>query len=267
MLRKGIEDEITDWLAREVENRGSDGGLIGLSGGIDSTTVAALAKKALGDDCLGILLPAEGTTEKDNEYARMAAESIEIDTMMADLEDINAHLKNFLHGLDLDSVHREYYPETALKASECAREMCEKTMQTRLRMITLYYIGECKNYAVLGTSNKSELLTGYFTRYGDAAADLSPLKHLMKTEVWELAERLEVPREIIDRPPTGGLQSGEERVSDAEEVGLDYRTFDEIYLAIENGKDLRQFDLEDVNRAVELMAEASNNLDIPGFKK
>ncbi len=267
MLREGIEDEIASWIKKQVEDRGSDGALIGLSGGIDSATVAALAKNGLGEECLGVLLPAEGTTEKDNEYARMVADTVGIDTVTLDLTDLNMEVKELFHSLDIKRVQRECYPETALRTDEGPKEMSEKTMQPRLRMMALYYIAECKNYAVLGGSNKSELLTGYFTRYGDGAADLCPLWDLLKTEVWELAERLDVPDEVINRPPTGGLQSDGDRVKDAEEVGLDYETFDEIYVALEEGGDLSRFDIEDVNRAVELMAEASNNLDIPGFEK
>ncbi len=263
MLRDGIENEIIAWMQRKVEERGADGAVVGLSGGIDSSTTAVLTKKAFGDNCLGVMLPASGTVGKDMKYSKVIAEKFDIDTITLNLEDVNNQLEETFHSADIEKVDRNYYPQTCINTPDCA----EQNIQTRMRMMALYYIAECKNYVVMGTNNKSEIISGYFTLYGDGGTDMRPLGDLTKTEVWELAGKIGVPEDIIDRPPTGGLQGGEEGATDEEEFGIDYRTFDKIYEALDNGGDLSQFDIEKVNRVNEILAKAKNKAKVPTFKK
>ncbi len=266
MLRQGIEDEIVDWMKRQAEKRNCEGGVFGLSGGVDSSTIAPLARRAFGSDALGVMLPASGTSCEDMEYAQLAADSCNLDTLTLDLSDANEVLQHTFSSLDLSKTTREYYPQTAIQNAG-SPDLGSQNIQTRLRMMTLYYIAECKNYLVVGPTNKSEILTGYLTVYGDAGTDIRPLGDLLKTEVWELAEKLNVPREIIKRPPTGAMGEGENRVTDAEEFGLDYETFDKIYLDLQNGSDLSNYDMEKVNRVVEIIAHAQNKLEVPCFQK
>ena len=261
MLREGIAEEIIAWMQRRVEERDCEGAVVGLSGGIDSSTTAVLTKKAFGDNCLGVMLPASGTVSKDMEYSQMLAEKFDINTITLNMGEVNDQLEETFHSLDIEKVDRGCYPQTAIDTPDCA----EQNIKTRMRMMALYYIAECKNYVVMGTNNKSEVISGYFTKYGDGGTDMRPLGDLLKTEVWELAGRLGVPQEIIDRPPTGGLQGGEEGATDAEEFGVDYETFDEIYLALENGEDLSQYDINKVNRVVEILATAKNKSKVPVF--
>ena len=265
MLREGIADEIVEWMRREADRRDCDGGVFGLSGGVDSAVVAQLAAEAFGDDALGVMLPASGSSGEDEEYADLAASACDLDTIKLDLTGANDVLQSTFSGLDIERVRREYYPQTALKNSG-GSDLRLQNIQTRLRMMALYYIAESKNYMVIGPTNKSEILTGYVTLYGDAGSDIRPLGDLLKLEVWELAERLGVPRSIIERPPTGAMDSGEDRVTDEEEFGLDYETFDRIYLAIEQGEDISRFDTDDLNRAVEIIAGARNKLQTPTFR-
>lgn len=264
MLREGIVDEIVDWMRREAEKRDCAGGVFGLSGGVDSAAAAQLAVRAFGDDALGVMLPASGSSGEDEEYARLAASACDLDTITLDLTEANNFLQTTFSKLDIEKVEQEYYPQTALKNAG-GSDLSSQNIQTRLRMMALYYVAESKNYLVVGPTNKSEILTGYVTLYGDAGSDLRPLGDLLKIEVWELAERLGVPREIIERPPTGAMDSGEDRVTDEEEFGLDYETFDRIYLALEQGGDLSRFDADDLNRAVEIIAGARNKLQVPTF--
>ncbi len=263
MLREGIEDEIVDWIQRKVAARDCDGAVVGLSGGIDSSTTAVLTQRAFGDNCLGVMLPASGTVSKDMEYSQMLAEEFDINTLTLNLKDVNDQIEKTFHSLDIEKVDRGCYPQTAIDTPDCA----DQNIQTRMRMMALYYVAESKNYVVMGTNNKSEIISGYFTLYGDGGTDLRPLGDLLKTEVWELAERIGVPDEIINRPPTGGLQGGEEGATDAEEFGLDYETFDQIYLALQKGEDLTQFDFDKVNRVVEILAAAKNKSEVPAFPK
>lgn len=261
MLKEGIEAEVIEWMQKRVEDRNADGALVGLSGGIDSSTTAALTKKAFGDESLGVLLPASGTITKDVEYANMLADAFDLDTIKVNMEEVNEVIKKNFQNIDVEKTERDYWPQTKIPTPNPA----EQNIQTRLRMMTLYYIAEKKNYVVMGTSNKSEIMAGYYTLYGDGATDMRPLGEFTKTQVWELADRIGVPQEIIDRPPTGGCR-GDESDRDEKEFGIDYRTFDAIYETIENGGDLSKFDIENVNRTVELISAAENKSEIPTFK-
>ena len=98
-------------------------------------------------------------------------------------------------------------------------------LMARTRMILLYAHANSRNYLVLGTSNKSEFLTGYFTKWGDGASDYAPLINLYKTEVWEVAKRIGVPEKIISKKPSAGLWEGQ---SDEDELGISYKLLDEI---------------------------------------
>ena len=98
-------------------------------------------------------------------------------------------------------------------------------LMARTRMILLYAHANSRNYLVLGTSNKSEFLTGYFTKWGDGASDYAPLINLYKTEVWKIAKVLGVPERIINKKPSAGLWEGQ---SDEDELGITYRQLDEI---------------------------------------
>jgi len=98
-------------------------------------------------------------------------------------------------------------------------------IMARTRMVLLYAHANAKNYLVLGTSNRSEFLTGYFTKWGDGASDYAPLINLYKTEVWEVAKLVGVPERIIEKKPTAGLWEGQ---TDEDELGISYRLLDEI---------------------------------------
>jgi NAD+ synthase len=102
-------------------------------------------------------------------------------------------------------------------------KLASANMKSRLRMVTLYAIGQSMNYLVCGAINKSELMIGYFTKYGDSGSDLLPIADLLKHEVYELALYLDIPKEITTKPPSGGLWSGQ---TDENEIGLPYSVID-----------------------------------------
>jgi NAD+ synthase len=106
-------------------------------------------------------------------------------------------------------------------------------IKPRLRMTTLYYLAQSRNYLVLGSGNRTELAVGYFTKYGDGGVDLLPLGGLYKTQVWDLARELGVPLEVIERPPTAGLWPGQ---TDEGEMGITYDALDATLAAIESGE-------------------------------
>ena len=261
MIDEDLSKDIQEWMKKEVEKRNADGVIVGLSGGIDSSVVGALAKKAFGDNVLGVMLPANGTINKDVEYARKLADKFDIETLKVNMKEINGPLEKRLQSIDIEKTEREHWPQTKIPTPDPA----EQNIQTRLRMMTLYYIAEKKNYVVMGTSNKSEILTGYYTLHGDGATDMRPIGDLTKTQVWELAEVIGVPEEIINRPPTGGCR-GDESDRDEKEFGISYEDFDKIYESINNNDDLSKFDEGDVKRVKELIDAAKEKSHTPTYE-
>lgn len=186
------------------------GGVIGLSGGIDSTVVAHLAVNAVGKQrVVGVCLP-----YRDQEYqaAARVAEALGMECLV----------KNIAPAVDANvAVNPELYDTQLQKGNLMARE----------RMITLYAIAGKNKMIVLGTTNKTEFELGYFTKWGDGGVDIEPIADLYKTEVWEIAEYLGVPKDYIEKTPTAGLWQGQ---TDEQELGIEYRTIDMI-LRGENG--------------------------------
>ncbi len=120
-------------------------------------------------------------------------------------------------------------------------------------MVTLYYLAAHFGYLVVGTSNRSELATGYFTKYGDGGVDIEPLGNLTKRQVRQLAAHLRVPQEIIDKPPTAGLWPGQ---TDEDELGISYDELDDFLLNGKAGDDVRA-------RIETMMAGSRHKLSVP----
>ncbi|RLF85432.1 NAD(+) synthetase, partial [Thermococci archaeon] len=117
-------------------------------------------------------------------------------------------------------------------------------IMSRTRMILLYAHANSKNYLVLGTSNRSEFLTGYFTKWGDSASDYAPLINLYKTEVWNIARILGVPNEIINKKPSAGLWEGQ---TDEKDLGITYKLLDEILYRLVDLKMKKEKIAKDLN--------------------
>ncbi len=208
-----LSQEISDWIKRQVRDANKKGIVLGLSGGIDSAVVAVLSRKALGDNVLGLILPCENH-KRDEELALKLAKKFQIKVQKAELIGVYKKFCEICPG----TVH-----------------IAKANLKPRLRMATLYYFANAMDYLVAGTGNKSELMIGYFTKYGDGGCDILPLGNLFKTEVRKLAEELGIPREIIKRPPTAGLWDGQ---TDESEIGLSYEELDRCLEAIEEKRDL-----------------------------
>jgi NAD+ synthase len=207
-----LPDRIANWLREHLATAGSEGFVFGLSGGVDSATVAALAVRAVGAErTLGALLPCHSQTE-DARLGQLVADTFGIPTATVDL--------SFAY----DALVAELPPSDSRLAAA--------NIKPRLRMIAWYYLSNARNYLVLGAGNKTELTVGYFTKWGDGGADLLPLGDLYKAQVWELARELGVPQEVVERPPTAGLWPGQ---TDEGEMGITYRELDRVLAAIEVG--------------------------------
>jgi len=198
---------LTDWIKTEVEASGGSGAVFGLSGGVDSAVVAALAKRAFPHRSLGLIMPCH-SDPRDAEDALLVARHFGIATASVDLGPVFDAL------LDQLGLTSSGLPESKLA---CAN------IKPRLRMTSLYAFANQMDYRVLGTGNASELAVGYFTKYGDGGVDLLPLGSVTKTRVRELARRLDVPPRIIDKPPSAGLWTGQ---TDEGEMGVTYAALD-----------------------------------------
>jgi NAD+ synthase len=205
-----LADQITAWMRDILSAAGAQGFVIGLSGGVDSATTAALCKRASGDNVLGVWMPCHSVSE-DDVYSRLTAETLGIERITVDLCDT--------YDAFLDAL-----PE--------GTKMARANLKPRLRMSTVYYLAQANNYLVAGTGNKPELMVGFFTKYGDGGVDIEPLGELLKHEVRELARVLGVPQPIIDRAPSPGLWPGQ---TDEGEMGITYAEIDAILFAWDAG--------------------------------
>jgi len=199
-----VVEIITAFIREKVDEANARGVVIGISGGIDSATTAYLAARALGRDrVLGLIMPYY--QNRDVEDARLVCSSLGIDCREINIKPI---VDSFVAGLGFQPDRRSL-----------------GNVMARTRMVLLYAHANARNLLVLGTSNRSEFLTGYFTKWGDGASDYAPLINLYKTEVWEVAKLIGVPERIIEKKPTAGLWEGQ---TDEDELGISYRLLDEI---------------------------------------
>jgi len=130
--------------------------------------------------------------------------------------------------INLDKAFRSFIAALETSSDLAADNLAVANLKPRLRMAALYYLAARNNYLVVGTGNKSEIVTGFFTKYGDAGVDLEPMGDLVKTQVWELARHLQLPERIIEKRPTAGLWPGQ---TDEDELGFSYRQLDEYILS------------------------------------
>jgi len=198
-----------------VKKTNAKGAVLNLSGGIDSSTAVALASLTLGGDkVLALSLPEKETySPADIKHTKMLAEKFRFK----------------LETIDMTNILNGYYK--AIPEFDPDEKLCKGNIKARARMITLYYYANKQNRIVVGSSDKSETMMGYFTKWGDIAADISPLMDLYKTQVRQLAAYIGVPNAIIRKPPSPQLWPGQLA---EQELGLKYETLDLILLGLEN---------------------------------
>ena len=202
---------IEAFIAHSVGESGRRGVVLGLSGGVDSALVAKLCADALGPEkVLAMALP-DGKGGKDQKDAKKLAKSLGIEFRVVNIGPIAASMEKRLKASDADVVARG-------------------NLRARARMIVLYFLANTEDRVVMGTGNKSEILTSYFTKFGDGAADFLPIGDLYKTQVREMARHLGLPPSITEKVPTAGLWTGQ---TDEEELGISYDELDRILLGIE----------------------------------
>jgi len=198
-----------------VKKTKTKGAVVNLSGGIDSSTTTALTTLAIGGDkVLALSLPEEETQNPiDTKHTRMLAEKFGFS----------------LETIDITNLLEAYYE--SIPAFDPSDTLSKGNIKARARMICLYYYANRQNRIVVGSSDKSETMMGYFTKWGDIAADISPLMDLYKTQVRQLAAYIGVPAKIITKPSTPQLWPGQLA---EQELGIKYETLDLILFGLEN---------------------------------
>jgi NAD+ synthase len=225
-----LAQRLTSWIREQVEAVGLKGVVVGMSGGLDSSVTAILCKRASPQNVLGVIMPCY-SSETDLNHARLVAQKFDIPITTVTLDSVFNSLKKALPSEGF-----------ALKTQRLA----EANLKPRLRMLTLYYLANRLGYLVVGTSNRSELEVGYFTKYGDGGVDIEPLGNLTKSQVRGLARYLGIPEEIIKKPPSAGLWAGQ---TDEGEMGITYEELDR-YLAIGEAS-------EETKKRIETMSRSS----------
>jgi NAD+ synthase len=207
--------DIADWIDQQVMQASAQGLVVGLSGGVDSAVVARLCQMARPAQTVVAILPCH-SDPRDEQDANLLVNHFGLQAVRFDLAPTYDLLTGQLKTLTTQ------LPRSQVAAAESANVKARlplANLKPRLRMSVLYFIANSMNYLVAGTGNRSELTIGYFTKYGDGAADLLPIGRLLKSEVRELAVDLEIPQPIIDKPPSAGLWAGQ---IDEDEMGFRY---------------------------------------------
>jgi NAD+ synthase len=204
---------LTDWIRTEVRRSGFERGVVGVSGGVDSSLACALTAEALGpENVLAVRMPYKASSSESMEHAKQVIRALGV-------QDITVPITDMVEPLF------ERFPE--------ADQIRRGNVMARARMIILYDQSAAFGGLVVGTGNKTEILLGYTTLYGDAACALNPLGDLYKAQVRQLARTMGIPGVIIDKPPSADLWVGQ---TDEAELGFTYAEVDRLLLLLVDGR-------------------------------
>lgn len=204
---------VIKFISQATRKAGFDRVIVAASGGVDSSTTLTLATKALGPKNVLVALLPNKEINQDND-AELVIKKLKIPPGNVFEIEITEIVKSFL-----DQLGQPARRQAGLEPLRLGNLMA------RVRMIILYDLAKKQQALVCGTENKSEYLLGYFTRFGDEASDLEPIRHLYKTQIIQLAGYLGVPPKIIKKPPSAGLWKGQ---TDENELGFAYQDADQV---------------------------------------
>ncbi|MGB4305803.1 MAG: NAD(+) synthase [Coprothermobacter proteolyticus] len=256
---------IEQFLREALVSERKHGYVIGVSGGLDSAVVLKLLVRAVGkENVLGLILPDRDTEKKSTTLARSLLEQEKVPYKVISMTPLLRHLGVYkdmplfllpTRGLK-ESIVRRFCNDYTKKLNKPVffaqweepptqlpyfyEGIAYYRIKHRVRMATLYYYAEKNDYLLVGCTNLSERLIGFYVKYGDDVCDVAPIAHLYKTEVRQLSEYLSVPEDIRNRPPSPDLIPG---ITDEYSLGVNYETLDQILAGLEEGKtaeDLKQ---------------------------
>lgn len=206
-----VEQVLTSFIHSELNRHGFDHAVVGVSGGIDSAVACALSARALGpDNVLAVRMPYRESSEESLDHAQLLIDQLGVNNQTIP---ITAMVDGYLQQIDLPDKNRR------------------GNVMARARMIVLYDQSAATRSLVVGTGNKTEILLGYTTLYGDSASAVNPNGDLYKTQLRQLAAHLEIPQSILDKPPSADLWPGQ---TDEGELGFSYERVDQfLYLLVD----------------------------------
>ncbi|MGL6025462.1 MAG: NAD+ synthase [Cetobacterium sp.] len=238
-----VEKILVNFLKEEANKVGFSKVVLGLSGGIDSALVAYLAAKAFGpENVLGILMPYKTSSKESVEHARLVVQDLGIQSKLIEITPMVEPY--FQMNPDMDGLR---------KGNRMARE----------RMCILFDYSAKEKALVLGTSNKTEMLLGYSTQFGDAASAINAIGDLYKTQVWELSRYMGIPKELIDKKPSADLWEGQ---TDESELGFSYKLADEILISLIDEREKKK-DILDAGYSEEIVDKIIWKIKMSQYKR
>ncbi|MGL6065283.1 MAG: NAD+ synthase [Fusobacteriaceae bacterium] len=238
-----LENILVDFVKEEVTKLGFKKVVLGLSGGIDSAIVAYIAAKALGpENVLGIMMPYKSSSKESVEHAMLVVNDLKIKSKLIEIT-------------PMVDAYFSLEPEISnlRKGNKMARE----------RMTVLYDYSAKENALVLGTSNKTEILLGYSTQFGDSASAINPIGDLYKTHIWELSRYMKIPKELIEKSPSADLWEGQ---TDESELGFSYLLADKILYEIVDERKSKEELVRD-GFDVNIVEKIENKIKLSQYKR
>ncbi len=230
-------EKISHFITGELAGKDA---VIGVSGGVDSALVLSILARALPKEKIhAFFMPDSNTPKTDSDDVKKLSDALGIEIRTIDIASVADAFKALLSIEDRSAMGN---------------------VKSRTRMIILYYFANIHKGLVVGTTNRTEYLIGYYTKFGDGACDIEPIMHLYKHDVWEFASYMKVPESIIKKKPSAGLWEGQ---TDEEEIGMTYSDLDKV---LEDVFDLKIRSLTDKHKMVEdLHARSEHKRKLPEF--
>lgn len=237
-------EKISQWIKTITKKQGFSKIIIAVSGGIDSATVLTLAVRALGkENIYALLLPNGNESKKATDDGLKITAFVNLPKEQVIINDISSIVNEFTKQYAMNNIRKG-------------------NIIARIRMMYLYDRAKELSSLVCGTENKSEYYLGYFTRFGDEASDIEPIRHLYKTQIFALAEHLKIPRDIIMKKPTADLWKNQ---TDEEEMGFTYHDADQIIYQLFDQK-ISRSTLEKNGISGEIIDKIIHRVQVNDFK-